>query len=105
MKPLRRFDLEHELLVDDHVECLRGQRLSPIAHRDGDFTFDAMAFGYEVSFQGKRIDVFPKPESERSMDVIEHTNDGARERLFEHFSIASRSHSERSSAFECFRII
>jgi len=62
MQALRRFGFENELVVDDHVECLPGKRLSPIVHRDRHFTIDPVAPGHQLSFQGERVDVFPKSE-------------------------------------------
>ena len=47
-------------------------------YRNRDLSVDAMPFGHQVSFQGKRVDVFPESESERSMDVMERANDRAR---------------------------
>jgi hypothetical protein len=96
MQALRRFDLENELLIDDHVECLPSERLSSIMNRNRDLPIDAMAFYSQVSFQRECVDVFPKSESERLMDVMEHADDRAREGLFDHRSIRVRSHATSS---------
>jgi hypothetical protein len=42
-----------------------------------------MASCREFSFQREQVDVFPKPEAEFAMNVIESAYDGTRERLLE----------------------
>ncbi|MDQ2765807.1 MAG: hypothetical protein M3Y30_01510 [Gemmatimonadota bacterium] len=71
MQLLRRFDLESELFIDDHVERLPGEWLTSIVDRYRQLAINPMSLGYELSFKSERIDVFAKTESELSMNIVE----------------------------------
>jgi hypothetical protein len=96
MEELRRFGLEDELPINDHIECLPGKRLSSIVDHDRDFAIDPMALSDQLSFQSERVNVFPKSEPELAMNVIESADDGTRERLLEHRPLAFRTRTPLS---------
>jgi hypothetical protein len=83
MQAIRGFDLDDELLVDNHVECLPGKWLSSIIDWDRDFAIYAMTSGHQVPLQSEGVDVLSKSETESPMDVIERADDGTRKCLLE----------------------
>ena len=96
MQAFRRFGLEDELLIDDHIECLPSKWLSSIMDHDGDLSIDPMTLGDQVSFQGERAEIFPKTEPELSMDVIERADDRVRQCLLEQPALSLRTHPSMS---------
>lgn len=96
MEVLRRFGLHDDLLIDDHIERLPGERLSPMIDHHADLTSNAMTLCHEVSFEGERVKVLPKSEAERSVNVIKDTDDGARQLFFDESVLASGVHFSRS---------
>jgi len=47
-----RLDLRDDLVVDDHIEHLKAERLAAKEDRDGEFSDDTMSFSDEVTLEG-----------------------------------------------------
>jgi hypothetical protein len=59
-----RLDLDHELLVDDHVECLTSERFAAEKDHHRYLSLDTMALRHEISFECQIVDVFPEAKPE-----------------------------------------
>jgi hypothetical protein len=78
-----RFDLDYELSVDNHVERLASEWLAPEVHHYRDFTLGTMALGYQVTLEGKCIDVLSVAKSQLAVNIEKASDDRASEVGFE----------------------
>jgi hypothetical protein len=74
-----RFDLDYELSVDNHVERLASEWLAPEVHHYRDFPLGTMALGYQVTLEGKCIDVLSVAKSQLAVNIEKASDDRASE--------------------------
>jgi len=70
-------------VVDDHVNHLSSKRFAAIIDHDRDFSVDVVASGYQLSLEGKGVDVFAVAASKPSVDLVKGPDDRLRERFVE----------------------
>ena len=83
MQALDRCVLDHDLLIDDHVQRLTSERLSATIDHDRDLSVDLVPLGDKISLERERMDELAVPESELAVYVSERIEDRPRERSFE----------------------
>jgi hypothetical protein len=67
----RRFDLYHQLPVDNHIQSLLRKRVTLVKDRYGDFTRNTMPTLDQLPLQRHYINMLEKSESERIVDLEE----------------------------------
>jgi hypothetical protein len=69
------FVLDEDRTVDEHVDSLGRERLTPEVHRHRDFSRDCVPLRDQQSFQCARVDVLAKPEAKLFVDFKKGIDD------------------------------
>src|SRR5687767_12178627 len=70
-----RFDLNHDLVIDQDVEAV-GRELLPLKeHRYAHLAADAMSFGQQYALESHHVNVLSKSEVQLAIDIVTRADD------------------------------
>ena len=88
MEMLGRLGFNHDLSVDNHVECLPSQGFATVVHHYGHFAVDLVPLRHEVPLESQRINEFAVPEPECTVHVTKGIQNRAGDVAFQQWSAA-----------------
>ena len=75
-------DLDHDAIVDDHIETLLAELLTFVHHRDPDLASHFVRSRQQLALESLEVKVLEEAVSERVVDLEERTDDRI-DQLFE----------------------
>jgi hypothetical protein len=85
VKVIRGLGLDHEFVIDDHVEPLHPELFPFVRDANGELPRDPVATSDQFTLHGHHVEVLQKSEAKGVVDVEERADHRVREALFEEF--------------------